>query len=95
MIKSEELTLRKMLLWTYQPFEKLKWLCIILEAVQHYKGCQIISIVNSYRPQGDEKINKLLTDIIGNLLQPLFQYIHNWVYKGELIDTESEFFIEQ
>lgn len=30
MIKQDELTLRKLILWSYQPFEKLKWMAIVL-----------------------------------------------------------------
>jgi len=57
MIKEDELTLRKLVLWSYEPFEKLKWMAIVLEAVKPFKGCQIISIINSYRPQGSNSIN--------------------------------------
>jgi gamma-tubulin complex component 3 len=89
MIKNEELTLRKLILWSYEPFEKLKWLAIILETARPFQGCQIISIINSYRPQGSNSINSLLNRLLGHLLQPLFQYIYNWVYRGELIDPNN------
>jgi gamma-tubulin complex component 3 len=88
MIKDDQLTLRKLILWSYEPFEKLKWLCIILEAVRSFNGCQIISIINSYRPQGSNPINELLNRLLAHLLQPLFQYIYHWAYKGELIDSK-------
>lgn len=62
-------------------------MAIVLEAVKPYKGCQIISIINSYRPQGSNSINELLNRLLTHSLQPLFQYIYNWVYKGQLMDS--------
>lgn len=69
--------------------EKLKWLTIILEAIQPYSGSQIISIINSYRPHGSNKINDLLNRLLAHMIQPLLQFIHNWMYKGELIDQHK------
>jgi gamma-tubulin complex component 3 len=37
--------------------ERLKWIAIVLDSVQPFRGCQIISVVNSYRPQGNQAIN--------------------------------------
>lgn len=62
--------------------DKLKWLAIIIEAVRPYNGCQIISIINSYRPQGSHMINELLNRVLAHLIQPLLQFVHNWMYKG-------------
>ena len=81
-----ELTLTRFKMFSYEPLEKMKWLAIVLEAVQHYKGCQIISIINAFRPQGAKIINELLNRLLGHLVQPLLQFIHNWIYRGELID---------
>ena len=38
-------------------------------------------------------INSLLNRILAFLLQPLLNYIHRWIDKGELLDTRGEFFI--
>lgn len=29
------------------------------------------------------------------MIQPLLQFIHNWMYKGDLIDGNKEFFVEE
>jgi len=29
------------------------------------------------------------------MTKPLLHFIHNWVYKGELIDDSKEFFVEE
>ena len=81
-------------MWSYEPMEKLKWLAIILESVQSYSGSTIISIINSYRPHGSEPINELLNRLLGHMVQPLLQFIHNWMYRGELNDEAKEFFVE-
>lgn len=81
-IKERTLTLRSLINWSYEPMEKLKWLTIILESVANYQGSQIISIINTFRPHGSQSINDLLNRLLGHLIQPLLQFIHNWMYKG-------------
>lgn len=91
--KEGQLTLRKLERWSFNPAMKLKWLAIVLEAVTPFDGCHIISIVNSYRPNGLQTIQQLLNRLLSHLLQPLLHYVHNWVYMGELLDSSGEFFI--
>lgn len=86
MSKNEELTLRKLVLWSFEPYERLKWMAIVTEAVGLYRGCKIISILNSYRPQGSEQRNDLLNRLLGHTVQPLLKFIYSWIYKGELND---------
>ena len=50
--KDGKLTLRKLFTWAFHPQELLKWLAIIIESVEAFEGSHIISIVNSYRPNG-------------------------------------------
>ena len=73
----------------------LTWLAIILEAVQPYNGCEIISIVNSYRPNGSDAVNSLINRILCIIIQPLLRYIYNWMYMGVLHDPHKEFFITE
>ena len=58
-----------------------------------YRGCKIISILNSYRPQGNDQRNDLLKRLLGHTVQPLLKFIYSWIYKGELNDPHGEFFI--
>jgi hypothetical protein len=49
----------------------------------------MISIVNSYRPHGIVAVQGLLDRLLSSLLQPLVNYINNWVYFGELVDSSG------
>ncbi len=89
------ITLRTLANWCYEPFQKLKWLGFVLEAVQHFSGCTIISVVNSFRPHGDEHIKVLLNNLLRHMIKPLLHFIHNWVYKGQLTDDHREYFVEE
>ncbi len=51
--RCKNLSLRKIYLWTYQPFERLKWMSILTDACHDQKGGKIISIVMTYNKQGD------------------------------------------
>ena len=55
----------------------------------------MISIVNSFRPHGIAPISDLLDRLLGFLIQPLLNYIHSWVYLGDLLDSKGEFFIAE
>jgi hypothetical protein len=67
----------------------MRHLAIILETIGPFEGVHIISIVNSFRPNGLAPIQALLDRILGFLIQPLLNYIHNWVYLGELLDSRG------
>jgi len=52
-IRYKNLSLRKLVLWIYEPFERLKWMAILCDACQNQKGGRIISIVMAYNKQGN------------------------------------------
>lgn len=87
--KAGRLTLRKLVNWSYQPEMIIKHLAVVVEAVGPFEGANIISIVNSFRPSGIAPVQALLDRLLGFLIQPLLNYIHNWVYMGELLDSKG------
>jgi hypothetical protein len=89
------LTLRKLVNWSFQPEMIMRHLDVVVEAVGPFEGAHIISIVNSFRPNGLAPIQNLLDRLLGFLIQPLLNYIHSWVYLGELLDSRGEFFIAE
>lgn len=93
--KSGRLSLRKLHSWSYQPELILRNLAVVVESVGPFEGAHIISIVNSFRPSGIAHVQSLLDRLLGFLVQPLLNYIHNWVYLGELLDERGEFFIHE
>lgn len=71
----------------------MKWIATVNEATGPFHGCKIISILNSYRPQGNEAINELLNRLLMHAINPLMNFIDCWINKGELLDDHAEFFI--
>ena len=80
--KAGRLTLRKLVNWSFQPEMIMRQLAVVVEAVGSFEGAHIISIVNSFRPNGLVPVQALLDRLLGFLIQPLLNYIHSWVYLG-------------
>ena len=93
--KAGRLTLRKLVNWSFQPEMIMRQLAVVVEAVGSFEGAHTISIVNSFRPNGLVPVQALLDRLLGFLIQPLLNYIHSWVYLGELLDSRGEFFIAE
>ncbi len=95
LIKTNKLSLRKLYTMSFYPEEILRWLAIILEAAEPFDGCHIISIVNSYRPNGLASVDSLINRLLSFIIRPLLNYINNWIYRGELHDSRLEYFISE
>ena len=90
LIRDNKLNLRKLKMWSFQPMHIMYNLANLLEAVSPIEGTDIISCINAFRPDsGEQTISKLQTRLLSFLLQPLLNYIHSWVYMGQLLDTNS------
>jgi len=89
----KSLSLRKLYLWSLEPFERLKWMCILCDSCQKLKGSEIISTVYGYARQGSPNIQVLINQILRKSLAPFSDFLRNWIYKGELHDPHGEFFI--
>ena len=64
----------------------LRQIAVVVEAIGPFEGAHLISMVNSFRPNGMLAVQLILDKLLGFLIQPLFSYIHKWVYHGELLD---------
>jgi len=90
----KSLSLRKLYLWSLEPFERLKWMCILCDSCKESMGGVIISNVYSYAKQGSPSIQVLINKILRKILAPFSDFLRNWIYKGELVDQYNEFFIK-
>jgi len=93
--RCKNLSLRKLQLWIYEPFERLKWMAIIADACKGQKGGRIISIIMCYNKQGNKQIQALINRILKHVLVPLIHFIKRWIYYGEVNDPYDEFFIKE
>ncbi|GAB1292989.1 Gamma-tubulin complex component 3 [Apodemus speciosus] len=82
------LTLRRLLVWTYDPKIRLKTL-----AALGRKGGELASAVHAYTKTGDPYMKSLVQHILSLVSHPVLSFLYRWIYDGELEDTYHEFFV--
>ncbi|XP_075446802.1 gamma-tubulin complex component 3 isoform X2 [Ascaphus truei] len=87
------LTLRRLLVWTYDPKIRLKTLAALVDHCQGRKGGELASAVHAYTKTGDPYMRSLVQHILGLVSHPILNFLYRWIYDGELEDTYHEFFV--
>uniref|UniRef100_A0AAY5EYV9 Gamma tubulin complex component protein N-terminal domain-containing protein n=1 Tax=Electrophorus electricus TaxID=8005 RepID=A0AAY5EYV9_ELEEL len=84
------LTLRRLLVWTYDPKVRLKTLAALVDFCQGRKGGELASAVHAYGKTGDPHMRALVQHILGLVSHPILNFLYRWIYDGELEDTYHE-----
>ncbi|KAG9492247.1 hypothetical protein GDO78_000653 [Eleutherodactylus coqui] len=84
------LTLRRLLVWTYDPKMRLKALAALVDHCQGRKGGELASAVHAYTKTGDPYMRSLVQHILGLASHPILNFLYRWIYDGELEDTYHE-----
>lgn len=87
------LTLRRLLVWTYDPKIRLKTLAALVDYCQGRKGGELASAVHAYGKTGDPQMRALVQHILSLVSHPILNFLYRWIYDGELEDTYHEFFV--
>ncbi|XP_077014818.1 gamma-tubulin complex component 3 isoform X4 [Tamandua tetradactyla] len=87
------LTLRRLLVWTYDPKIRLKTLAALVDHCQGRKGGELASAVHAYTKTGDPYMRSLVQHILSLVSHPVLNFLYRWIYDGELEDTYHEFFV--
>ncbi|XP_077872477.1 gamma-tubulin complex component 3 isoform X2 [Ictidomys tridecemlineatus] len=87
------LTLRRLLVWTYDPKIRLKTLAALVDHCQGRKGGELASAVHAYTRTGDPYMRSLVQHILSLVSHPVLSFLYRWIYDGELEDTYHEFFV--
>ncbi|ELW47485.1 Gamma-tubulin complex component 3 [Tupaia chinensis] len=87
------LTLRRLLVWTYDPKIRLKTLAALVDHCQGRKGGELASAVHAYTKTGDPYVRSLVRHILSLVSHPVLSFLFRWIYDGELEDTYHEFFV--
>ncbi|OCT92539.1 hypothetical protein XELAEV_18015595mg [Xenopus laevis] len=87
------LTLRRLLVWTFDPKIRLKTLAALVDHCQGRKGGELASAVHAYTKTGDPYMRSLVQHILGLVAYPILNFLYRWIYDGELEDTYHEFFV--
>lgn len=87
------LTLKRLLVWTFDPKIRLKTLAALVDYCQGRKGGELASAVHAYGKTGDPQMRALIQHILGLVSHPILNFLYRWIYDGELEDTYHEFFV--
>lgn len=87
--------LKHLQIWCNEPLERLKWLCIVCDAVDGLKGGNFLSALFSYSKIGHPGTKALMTRVLESVSAPYLNLIENWMLEGELTDSFHEFFVEE
>ncbi|XP_032879048.1 gamma-tubulin complex component 3 isoform X2 [Amblyraja radiata] len=91
--QESSLTLRRLLIWTYDPKIRLKTLAALVDHCQGRKGGELASAVHAYTKTGDPYMRSLVQHILSLVSHPILNFLYRWIYDGELEDTYHEFFV--
>uniref|UniRef100_A0A3B3BP30 Tubulin gamma complex component 3 n=1 Tax=Oryzias melastigma TaxID=30732 RepID=A0A3B3BP30_ORYME len=84
------LTLRRLLVWMYDPKVRLKTLAALVDFCQGRKGGELASAVHAYGKTGDPQMRALVQHILCLVSHPILNFLYRWIYDGELEDTYHE-----
>ncbi|XP_002741319.2 gamma-tubulin complex component 3 homolog, partial [Saccoglossus kowalevskii] len=87
------LTLRKLVVWTYDPLLRMKALAALVDFSKGKKGGALATTIHSYTLNGDPFIKTLIRYILKVVSYPICSIIYRWIYEGELEDMYHEFFV--
>uniref|UniRef100_A0A8C7YE12 Tubulin gamma complex component 3 n=1 Tax=Oryzias sinensis TaxID=183150 RepID=A0A8C7YE12_9TELE len=93
MCTESSLTLRRLLVWMYDPKVRLKTLAALVDFCQGRKGGELASAVHAYGKTGDPQMRALVQHILCLVSHPILNFLYRWIYDGELEDTYHEFFV--
>ncbi|XP_021351512.1 gamma-tubulin complex component 3-like [Mizuhopecten yessoensis] len=87
------ITLRQLVVWTFDPLLRLKTLATVVDVCRGKKGGALASSLYSYMQHGDPNIKALIMHTLTMVSQPIYSTLIRWIYDGELEDTHDEFFV--
>lgn len=87
------LSLRRLVVWTFDPLVQLKTLAALVDVCKGKKGGALASCIFSYMQHGDPFIKSLIKHTLTLVSQPIYVTLMRWIYDGELEDTYHEFFV--
>ncbi|KAI9138608.1 Spc98 family-domain-containing protein [Paraphysoderma sedebokerense] len=92
-LSSKGLTLRRLLVWSIDPMQRLRMMVALIESCGEFKGGALVSAVHGYIHHGDRVVKEFVGSVLSEICQPLFTMLRRWVYEGELLDPYNEFFV--
>lgn len=93
---AHRLSLRRLAVWTFEPFERIKVMAALADSLDEAraKGGSVLSIVDARAKHGDPMVRGLLERLTARAAEPMFAALRRWLFTGDLaVDPHREFFI--
>uniref|UniRef100_A0A7S1KPF2 Spindle pole body component n=1 Tax=Percolomonas cosmopolitus TaxID=63605 RepID=A0A7S1KPF2_9EUKA len=90
-----QLSLRRLLVWTMDPISRLRTLLQLIEQCKNQKGGKLADVVYIFTTVGDPFVRSFTTHVLQEVCTPLYNMIQSWIMDGDLQDPFGEFFIIQ
>ncbi|SAM07681.1 hypothetical protein [Absidia glauca] len=87
------LTLKRLLVWTQESLQRMKWMSALVDMGKDQKGGALISIMHSYTYHGDPSFKQFVSDMLQEVSKPFYEMLKRWISEGELDDPYGEFFV--
>ncbi|KAG0144469.1 hypothetical protein CROQUDRAFT_47284 [Cronartium quercuum f. sp. fusiforme G11] len=88
-----QLTLKSLLLHLNPTLLRLRISSTLLTITQNSIGGKLVNVLDSYTNHGDPIVYKYISNLLEKVLVPWFNTLTNWIWDGELLDPNQEFFI--
>ncbi|KAF0304775.1 Gamma-tubulin complex component 3 [Amphibalanus amphitrite] len=89
----ERLTLRRLNVWTLDPFFQMRFLASLTDACGGETGGALASVLHRHLSHGDPALVATVRHLLSKTCEPLFVMLSQWMFDGELEDRHSELFI--
>ncbi|XP_037090539.1 gamma-tubulin complex component 3-like, partial [Pollicipes pollicipes] len=89
----ERLTLRRLHVWTLDPFFQLRFLAALTDACGGETGGALASVLHRHLSHGDPALVRTVRHLLSKTCEPMFIMLSQWMFDGELEDRHKELFI--
>jgi gamma-tubulin complex component 3 len=82
-----ELTLRRLLVWTEDPMDKMRLMTRLIDTVDGLRGGELASGIHAHLSHGDPFVFRYIQSVMKKVAAPILRMIRRWVFEGELEDA--------
>jgi gamma-tubulin complex component 3 len=87
------LTLRRLAVWAQDPTVRLRLMATLVDAAGSLQGGALASCLHTHMQHGDPAVRAFVERTLRRVCSPLFAMIKDWVFEGQLVDPNGEFFV--
>ncbi|ETV73904.1 hypothetical protein, variant 2 [Aphanomyces astaci] len=88
-----ELTLKRLIVWTQDPLDRLRVMAALVDSVDGLTGGALASGIYMYMEHGDPFVRQFIQTILNQVATPVLTMIQQWTLEGLLQDPYEEFFV--